>query len=295
MTDWSELLTQVGEQTNLRLFQDNVRQVGGGSIHHAYRLQTDSGPVFLKLNVTEQLAGFEAEAAGLEALAATNTLRVPRVLGCGRAQDTAYLLLEWLELGGSSATGGRSLGEGLAALHRYTGKAFGFARDNFIGSTPQPNPWTDDWIEFFREQRLGFQLRLAVDNGFGFLQVDGRRLMDSLDGFFDAYQPEPSLLHGDLWAGNQGCTGAGEPVIFDPAVYYGDRETDIAMTGLFGGFSREFYQSYEAAWPLSTGWEARAELYQLYHVLNHANLFGGGYARDAHGRIRKLLDRLPGR
>ena len=290
MTDWGELLRQVGEQTGLRLSRDNVRQIGGGSIHHAYRLQGDSGAVFMKLNTPDQLAGFEAEAMGLEALAATNTLRVPRVLGCGQAHQKAYLLLEWLDLTGSSAIGGDSLGKGLAALHRHTGKAFGFTQDNFIGSTPQPNDWTDNWIDFFREQRLGFQLRLASDNGFGFLQADGRQLMGSLESFFEGYQPVPSLLHGDLWAGNQGRTDTGEPVIFDPAVYYGDRETDLAMTGLFGGFGRDFYQAYEAEWPLSPGWEARSELYQLYHVLNHANLFGGAYGRDALGRIRNLLD-----
>lgn len=295
MTDWGELLAQLGEQTGLRILQGNVRQLGGGSIHHAYRLQCDTGPVFIKLNAPGQLAGFEAEAAGLEALAATDTVRVPGVLGCGQAHGMAYLLLEWLELAASSADGGEGLGKGLAALHRHTGRAFGFARDNFIGSTPQPNPWTEDWVEFFREQRLGFQLQLAGDNGFGFLQADGGQLLESIDEFFADYQPEPSLLHGDLWAGNQGFTDTGEPVIFDPAVYYGDRESDLAMTRLFGGFSQEFYRAYESAWPLSPGWEARGQLYQLYHVLNHANLFGGGYARDAHGRIRKLLDWLPGR
>jgi len=200
--------------------------------------------------------------------------------------------LEWLDLTGSNAMGGDSLGKGLAALHRHTGKAFGFSQDNFIGSTPQPNCWTDNWVEFFGEQRLGFQLGLAADNGFGFLQADGRQLMESLNGFFEGYQPEISLLHGDLWAGNQGRLDTGEPVIFDPAVYYGDRETDLAMTSLFGGFGRDFYQAYESAWPLSPGSEARSELYQLYHVLNHANLFGGGYGRDAHGRIRKLLDQV---
>ncbi len=292
MTDWDELLQQVGEQTGLRLFRDNVRQVGGGSIHRAYRLEGDSGAVFMKLNATDHLAGFDAEAMGLEALAGTNSLRVPGVLGRGQASGMAYLLLEWLELTGSSAIGGDRLGKGLAALHRHTGKAFGFTQDNFIGSTPQPNDWTDNWVDFFREHRLGFQLRLASDNGFGFLLADGRQLMESLESFFEGYQPEPSLLHGDLWAGNQDRTHSGEPVIFDPAVYYGDRETDLAMTGLFGGFGRDFYQAYYSEWPLSPGWEARSSLYQLYHVLNHANLFGGAYGRDAHGRIRDLLDQV---
>lgn len=292
MTDWGELLEQVGKQTGLRLFKDNIRQVGGGSIHHAFRLEGESGPAFLKLNAPDQLAGFEAEAVGLELLTATNTVMTPGVLGYGLAAGRAYLLMEWLELGGSKEGTDAELGRCLAAMHRHTGKAFGFDRDNFIGSTPQPNPWGERWIDFFREHRLDYQLGLAVKNGYGFLLADGERLSDSLENLFIGYEPLPSLLHGDLWAGNRGCLKSGEPVIFDPAVYYGDRETDLAMTRLFGGFGEEFYRAYDASWPLSAGWEARRELYQLYHVLNHANLFGGGYGRDAQARIGCLLDRL---
>lgn len=294
MINWSELLRSVGEQTGLALSTDNMRQIGGGSIHHAYRLQGESGAVFMKLNTLDQLDGFTAEAAGLDVLAEAASVRVPRVLGCGQADETAFLCMEWLEMSGSSSAGA-TLGRGLADLHRSTAAAFGFTRDNFIGSTPQPNNWSKDWIDFYRERRLGYQLGLASENGFGFLYADGQRLLDSLDSFFDDYQPSPSLLHGDLWAGNQGCLKSGEPVIFDPAVYYGDRETDLAMTRLFGGFDRAFYQAYESEWPLSPGWEARSDLYQLYHVLNHANLFGGGYGRDAQDRIRNLLDQLSDR
>ncbi|MDH3990520.1 MAG: fructosamine kinase family protein, partial [Gammaproteobacteria bacterium] len=161
-------------------------------------------------------------------------------------------------------------------------------RENTIGLTPQLNGWSDSWVEFLKEQRLGFQLRLAADNGFaGALQEQGARLLRRLPAWFEDYNPSPSLLHGDLWGGNWASCG-GEPVIFDPAVYYGDRESDLAMTRLFGGFGRTFYTAYEAAWPLEPGHEARNDIYQLYHVLNHLNLFGSGYLGRAQELLRKL-------
>jgi fructosamine-3-kinase len=184
------------------------------------------------------------------------------------------------------------MGQGLAALHRNSAEYFGFTSDNYIGRTPQPNPPTRSWIEFFREQRLAFQLDLAISKGFEFLRDDGRRLLSQLDAMFAGHDPVPSLLHGDLWGGNWASLNSGEPVIFDPAVYYGDRETDLAMTRLFGGFGDNFYTAYQAAWPMSVGWQRRSELYQLYHVLNHANLFGIGYARDAQLRIKRLLSQV---
>jgi fructosamine-3-kinase len=148
----------------------------------------------------------------------------------------------------------------------------------------------DDWIDFWRERRLGFQLDLAARNGLrGALQTQGRQLMDALPALFAHYRPAPSLLHGDLWGGNWGADAAGNPVIFDPAVYFGDREADLAMTELFGGFSRAFYDAYDAAYPLDKGYETRKTLYSLYHVLNHFNLFGGGYGGQAQRMIQQLL------
>ncbi|MGB8408842.1 MAG: fructosamine kinase family protein, partial [Gallionella sp.] len=167
---------------------------------------------------------------------------------------------------------------------------FGFDHDNFIGTTPQPNGWKNNWIDFWRENRLGFQLRLAAQNGYGGqLQDLGVRLLDALPVFFNSYTPQPSLLHGDLWGGNHAYLPDGTPVIFDPATYYGDRECDLAMTELFGGYSAEFYAAYRAAYPPDAGYAVRRDLYNLYHVLNHANLFGGGYARQAEQMMQKLL------
>lgn len=292
MEAWSELAQQLDIQHGIRLLEKGARSVPGGDIHHAHGVESESGPLFIKTNTDIYVDHFQSEFAGLQALAASGALRVPQPLACGQAGQTAYLVLEWLDLCPPGPDSPTRMGKGLAALHRGTAEFFGFPDDNYIGRTRQPNAYSRDWVEFFREHRLGFQLDLAISNGFQFLRGDGQRLVSELDALFVGYEPVPSLLHGDLWSGNWASLATGEPVIFDPAVYYGDRETDIAMTRLFGGFGEKFYAAYEAMWPMSAGWQRRCELYQLYHVLNHANLFGVGYARDAQLRIKRLLAQL---
>ncbi len=243
---------------------------------------------FVKTGPPAALDMFEAEAEGLREIAATETLRVPEVFDVGIADGQAFIEMERLHIGRSTGATDRMLGERLAAMHRHTAERHGWHRDNTIGLTAQKNPWHDDWVAFFREHRLRFQLELAADGGYrGELQELGSALADCLSVFFDGYEPVPSLLHGDLWSGNHAAMD-GEPVIFDPAVHYGDRESDLAMTRLFGGFGAGFYSAYEAAWPVEPGHEARNDLYQLYHVLNHLNLFGSGYL----GRSLDLLRRL---
>lgn len=267
-----------------------TERVSGGSINTCYRWHTALGAMFVKVGPLAARAGFAAEAEGLAALAATRALRVPQVLACGHTDDTAFLALEWIEAGPASATSERRLGEGLAALHAVTARRFGWERDNTIGRTPQLNGWTDGWAEFFRERRLRPQLELAAQNGFAeVLSARGERLLESLPALLGEHVPLASLLHGDLWGGNWLTASSGEPVIFDPAVYYGDREADLAMTRLFGGFGAAFYAAYEARAALAPGAASRGELYNLYHVLNHANLFGGGYARQARTMIDQLL------
>ena len=244
--------------------------------------------LFTKTAAASAFDMFNAEAEGLRELAATRTIRVPEVVACAVEDDKAFISLEWIDFEPTSASTEQMLGEQLAALHRCTAEQFGWHRDNTIGLTPQSNTWTDDWISFFREQRLGHQLDLAASNGFtGELQALGEQLLNNLGAFFVQHEPVPSLLHGDLWGGNWGAT-SGQPIIFDPAVHYGDRECDIAMTKLFGGFGRSFYESYESAWPLADGSEARLLLYQLYHVLNHVNLFGASYLARATQLLRAL-------
>lgn len=267
--------------------------VGGGSIAQCYRLQTISGQrYFLKSLPVAEAALLQAEADGLRALAAASAVAVPGILASGVVSDYAYLLLEFLQLEPGSALAAARLGRQLAQLHRHSQPQFGWHRDNYIGRSPQPNQPGDSWLDFFREQRLVFQLRLAATHGYGgHLQQRGEQLLEHLPHFFCG-APSPSLLHGDLWAGNWGAHADHCPVIFDPAVYYGDREADIAMTRLFGGFPPEFYAAYQAAWPLPDGYELRTDLYNLYHILNHLNLFGGAYAGQALDTIDRLLSQV---
>ena len=286
---FSHLSSAIHEATHRPFEVCSATSVSGGSINEAFRLQGTNGECyFLKLNDARHHPMFEAEAAGLDAITATNTVRVPQPIAHGIAGQQSYLVLEYLELHAHGDA--RLLGEQLAALHQCKGKAFGFAQDNFIGTTPQSNTWTDDWVTFWREQRLGFQLQLASKNGHSDqLQSMGEKLLAALPTFFCGYTPQPSLLHGDLWSGNHAYLAQGSPAIFDPAAYYGDRECDIAMTELFGGFAADFYTAYRASWPLDSGYATRRDLYNLYHILNHANIFGGGYVRQAEQMMLKLL------
>jgi fructosamine-3-kinase len=236
---------------------------------------------------------FEAEADGLGDLAEAHSVRVPGVRAVGATGDRAFLALEWLELGAPSTAGETLLGEQLAWQHRLSAQRFGWHRDNTIGSTPQPNAWCDDWVKFFRERRLRVQLELARRNGHdGALARRGNELLELMGAFFASHHPVPSLLHGDLWGGNWAVDAAGNPVVFDPAVYFGDREADLAMTRLFGGFGNAFYTAYHATWPLDQAAGTRRSLYNLYHVLNHLNLFGGGYREQAQAMIERLLAEL---
>lgn len=264
--------------------------VSGGCINSAMVLAGGEGRYFVKLNDTSRLEMFEAEAAGLAELGAAGGVRVPAPICMGCADGSAFLVLEYLSLQAASSSCLERLGRGLAAQHRHTRESFGWTRDNTIGSTPQPNRTSQDWVAFWHEQRIGFQLDLAARRGARrSLSSKGAQLLDALPKLFASYRPVASLLHGDLWSGNFAAIEQDEPVIFDPAVYYGDRETDIAMTELFGGFGARFYAAYREAWPLDPGYETRKLLYNLYHVLNHFNLFGGGYASQAENMMDRLL------
>ena len=246
------------------------------------------GDAFVKTGPTNALGMFEAEAEGLRELASSGAIRVPAVIDCGIDNGAAFIAIERLYLERATTAVESEFGRQLAALHRHTKAQYGWHRDNTIGPTPQHNPWTGDWIEFFRDNRLRFQFDLAARNGYaGELRLLGDRLERRLPELFDDYAPVASLCHGDLWSGNWGVAD-GAPVIFDPAVYYGDRESDIAMTMLFGGFGRAFYRAYEDSWPMAEGHEQRLKLYQLYHVLNHLNLFGSGYLGQATQLLRDL-------
>lgn len=284
----AQLIERIDAAADLGLAAATLAPLGGG-INDALRCDSRAGPVVLKLNAADRVEMFRAEALGLAELAAAEALDVPRVLAVGRTDERAYLALEWIEPGPRSTAAEAALGRGLAAQHGRTAARFGWGRDNTIGATPQRNEWTGDWLEFWRDHRLGPQLELAASNGLPRASRDsGARLLDGLERVLGDHAPAPSLLHGDLWGGNWLAARDGRPYLLDPAVYYGDREADLAMTRLFGGFGTAFYDAYETAWPLPSGAERRAELYALYHLLNHFNLFGAGYL----GAVARSLGEL---
>jgi fructosamine-3-kinase len=285
---WDEIVEQISAATGKAFRLAKASPVGGGCINEAYRLDGEGGPFFAKLNRADKLEMFEAEADGLRDIAATETVRVPHPVCRGISGGQAYLVLEHMELSGRGSEA--ELGRRLAKLHAVPQTRFGWRRDNTIGDTPQPNPASDNWVAFLREHRLGFQCRLAKRNG---LRLDGAdELLGQLDGFFTEYKPRPSLLHGDLWSGNMAYGPSGEPVVFDPATYCGDREAEFGLAEMFGGFGDDFWSAYEAEWPLDPGYSTRKLLYRLYHTLNHFNIFGGGYGSAAEGIIGRLLRTL---
>ncbi|MCG8433934.1 MAG: fructosamine kinase family protein, partial [Gammaproteobacteria bacterium] len=259
-------------------------------INSAWRVQGRDRIYFVKTNAASLSDMFAAEFEGLQEIKTTKSIRVPAPICHGAAEARSFLVLEWLDTARHSPRSDEILGTRLAAMHRHTASKHGWRRDNTIGSTPQINARGDNWVEFFQKNRLGFQLRLATDNGYGGSWA-GRceKLVSRVPELFETYTPPASLLHGDLWGGNKDALADGEPVVFDPAVYYGDRETDIAMTELFGGFNASFYAAYNEAWALDDGYAVRKHLYQLYHLLNHLNIFGSGYLGQCSNLVDKLL------
>lgn len=293
MSAMQQLIEHLQQRTGQVLQSPCLNNVGGGDINQAYRLQASGVNWFVKVNQAELQEMFVAEAAGLEELAQTGAVRTPGVITCGSFQSQAYLVLEYIELQSLRGQGQAKFGQQLAQLHRIPQKSFGWQRDNTIGSTAQSNKLCNDWVVFWQEQRLGKQLEFAANNGYtGALQVKGEKLLERLAEFFGGHQPQASLLHGDLWGGNVAADEQGRPVMFDPACYYGDREVDIAMTELFGGFAKDFYAVYQAEFPLDSGYQIRKSLYNLYHILNHLNLFGRAYLGQACGMIESLLAEL---
>ncbi|KPL81092.1 hypothetical protein ADN00_00775 [Ornatilinea apprima] len=262
-------------------------RVGGGCISQSARLDTEEAVYFVKWNPRPFPKMFQIEAESLAYLASTHSVNVPKVYAWGEKEGAlpGFLLVEWV---GGAAGGGvghhhRLLGEQLAVLHRCTsekyGNRFGLWYDNYIGSNPQLNTWSGSWVDFFRDCRLKPQFDLAVRQG----RMPGKRKrllekgMDHLDQFLGGRDIQPSLLHGDLWGGNFIVGINDQPYLIDPAIFFGDREADLAFTELFGGFSRDFYDAYQTAWPLDPQYAERKSIYNLYHLLNHLNLFGESY------------------
>lgn len=285
---WTEIETHISQVTGEKFSSSQRRSVSGGCINQGYAVADGKRSFFVKLNQASQTAMFEAEAQALQQILDTNTICVPRPLCWGSAGDSSYLVLEWLEMGSGDSKSWEQMGRNLAAMHKATSsQGFGWHMNNTIGSTPQINTWTCNWAEFYTKHRLGYQFQLARRRGGRFPQAE--ELLAAIPELLEARNPLPSLVHGDLWGGNAGFSIQGEPVIFDPATYFGDREVDIAMTELFGGFPAAFYHGYNQVFPLDEGYQKRKNLYNLYHILNHFNLFGGGYESQANSMIVRIL------
>ncbi|BBH42785.1 hypothetical protein myaer102_54530 [Microcystis viridis NIES-102] len=285
---WTQIARHITQTTEKPFEIEKSHPVSGGCINQGYAVSGNGLIYFVKINQANQEAMFAAEALGLKQIHATKTIRVPEPICWGIADKSSYLVLEWLEFGGGDSQSWEKMGRNLARLHQVSlSDRFGWHCNNTIGSTPQINTISNNWADFFAHQRIGYQLRLAKERGGNFPDED--QVIPAISEILSQHQPHPSLVHGDLWSGNAAITVDGEPVILDPATYWGDREVDLAMTELFGGFPAAFYRGYNDVFPLDAGYQQRKTLYNLYHILNHFNLFGGGYASQANRMLQEIL------
>ena len=264
-----------------------VERIGGGCIHNACRVISDSGSLFLKYNLKTALPMYKAELQGLEDLRAASSLHIPQPLGLGEAGNHAFFAMEFLSQAPRKSNFWEYFGEALAEMHRHSHENYGYSIPNFIGSLPQQNRYTSNWADFFAQERLLPQLFLAERKG---LAPDSmREQIESLIEKLPSLMPfaPPSLLHGDLWSGNFMTGPDGQASIFDPAAYFGHREAEIAFTSLFGGYAPAFYDAYQATWPLEKGWQDRIDLFNLYPLMVHLNLFGRGYLPQVQGILSR--------
>ena len=284
---WTEIDNHISQVTGTKFQTATKRSISGGCINQGYAVSNGQDTYFVKVNQASYSSMFSAEALGLQQMYDTATIRVPKPICYGTAGNNCYLVLEWLDIASGGNKAWEEMGRHLAAMHKVKQNRFGWDMNNTIGSTPQINTWTDSWVEFYTEHRLGYQFKLGRRKGGHF--PSSEELLAAIPELLAGHEVQPSLVHGDLWGGNAGCTNDGTPVIFDPATYYGDREVDIAMTELFGGFSTGFYRGYNEVFPLDEGYEKRKVLYNLYHIVNHFNLFGGSYESQANRMISQIL------
>ena len=292
---WQEIAKHLEKVTGQKTIFSKIEPLSGGCINQSWKVtDTDQRSWFIKTNKPFLEHMFSAEFKGLYEIKSSKSIRTPTSYCFGTTAKVSYLVLEYIPL--TSTINAQQAGEQLAQMHQCystSTKPFGWSSDNTIGSTSQPNKYHQHWDNFYKEERLLFQLKLARDNGYSQKAYDsGLLLSESIHHFFSQYKPKPSLLHGDLWGGNCAADKAGNTVIFDPAIYYGDREADIAMTELFGGFTNNFYSSYNYHYPLNSDYKTRKTLYNLYHILNHFNLFSGSYASQAESMTEKLLSEV---
>jgi len=287
---WSFVADDIARaESNSFVVRQRVK-VSGGSICSTFKVDDGNRIYLVKLNKADCQHLFEAECDGLALLRKVGAaVRIPDVISIGSGQDRSWMVLEYIALRPATVDSATKLGVAMAQIHHTVAEQYGWDRDNAIGSTPQINTRMSQWGAFFYQHRLGEQLRLAEQKRLDIVLLrKGELVLKECAQLLDGHQPAPSLLHGDLWSGNQAVDQAGEAVLFDPAIYFGDRECDLAMTRLFGGIPDSFLQAYHDAYPIEPGFEQRVHLYNLYHLLNHANMFGGGYIRQS----EKMMDRI---
>lgn len=284
---WPAIASQIGEAMHIDFNITERSQISGGEINQAFRISDGQHTFFVKLNDRAGVDMFRAEWTALEHLLNTQTLKLPRPVCCGTTVSSSFLVLEYIALGHAGDQDWHMLGRQLAHLHMGSAQPmYGWDEDNFIGTTVQPNIWHKKWATFFAEQRIGWQLQLLNEKGIHFGDIE--EITGAIKNRLAGHQPRASLLHGDLWRGNLGFDDQ-QGVLFDPASYFGDRETDIAMTELFGQFPSSFYQGYDAVWPRDEGYRERRDIYNLYHLLNHVNLFGEAYIKQAKTSLFNII------
>jgi len=284
---WDKILVEVFQK---EIYLKSFRMISGGGPNQTVQLETDQGSFFAKTNSDSNADIFTLEIKGLDYLRRHTFLKIPKIFGTGKIEAQNYLLMEWIPSGEPVKDYWEDLGRGLATLHQTTAKKFGLAEDNYIAVLPQVNTEHDHWSDFFIENRLEKMVVQAASNGLLDKDLLGklRKLYSQLPSVFP--KEVPSLLHGDLWSGNVLVTGKGRPCLIDPAVYFGHREMDLAFSRLFGGFSTRFYQAYQEVLPVEPGFEDRLDLYNLYPLLVHLNLFGKSYLSSVEKVIKKFVD-----
>jgi len=286
-------IQEIAAVSNLPLQEQNLDLLPAEGRIAKRKVRGADGHYFIKIGSLNDLTLLMSEKIGLEALAVTRAIKVPKVIFVGETSTCSFLICEYLDLKKDNLFSGKILGKQLALLHQNSNEFFGLSEDNWIGLNPQKNHWQENWISFFKKYRLQPQLTWAFERGYrSRLEEKAERLMEALPLFFDQYKPKPSLLHGDLWSGNWGTINKTTPVVFDPAIYYGDREADLAMTKLFGGFPQVFYDAYNYQWALDYGFKVRQNLYNLYHLLNHLTLFGEAYLSQTIDVFEQLLSEI---
>ena len=285
---WQAISTQLSETLMFSFEIIEKTKLQGGEVNDCYMISDGEQRYFVKTNKRDFLSKFEVEAENIRIMRESNTVFVPELIMTGKTKENAFIVLNYLPVKPlDNAANSFKFGQQLAKLHQWgEQKEYGFDQDNYLGATLQPNKWDKKWNRFFAEQRIGWQLQLMQEKGINLVDINDftHLISDKLAG----HQPKPSLLHGDLWHGNAASSVFG-PICYDSACYWGDRECDLAMTELFEGFQPEFYQGYESVFPLEPGYHDRKEIYNLYHLLNHYNLFGGHYLAESERAINKVL------